>query len=106
MIELLTLLIFNSLLIVGIYNATDYELDVDLKPTNKNILWWVKWYTRKLPFWFTDPLHGCIMCMASVHGFYLFWIFNSATLSNIPIYIIYTFALSGLNSLIYGKFFK
>ena len=106
MIELLTLLIFNSLLIVGIHNAVDYELDVDLKPTNKNILWWVKWYTRNLPDWFTDPLHGCIMCMASVHGFYIFWIFNPASFDNIPIYIFYTFALSGLNKLIYGSFFK
>jgi len=106
MIEILTLLIFNSLLIVGIYNAVDYELDVDRKPTNKKILWWVKWYTRKLPSWFTDPIYGCIMCMASVHSFYIFWLFNSASLENIPIYIIYIFALSGLNSLIYGKLLK
>jgi len=106
MIELLTLLIFNSLLIIGIYNAVDYDLDVDSKPVSKKILWFVGWYTRKLPSWFTDPIYGCIMCMASVHGFYMFWLFNDASLDNIPFYIFYTFALSGFNSLIYGIFFK
>jgi len=106
MLELITLLIANSLFIIGIYNVVDYELDVNLKPTNKKILWWAAWYTRKLPSWFTNPVYGCIACMASVHGFYIFWSFNAATFDNIPIYIFYTFALSGLNSLIYGSFFK
>lgn len=106
MTELITLLIFNSLLIVGIYNAVDYDYDVDKKPTNKKILWWVSYYTRKFPKWTTNPIYGCILCMASFHSIYIYWFMYDFTIYNAVIYLFYIFALSGLNSLIYAKFFE
>lgn len=100
MIDLLTLVLFNSLYICGLYNSVYYELDVDKKPINKEILWWGRWYTRNLPNMLRKPLTECIICMASIHSF-PFWIFNDFNYLNLGIFILYIFALSGLNALIY-----
>ena len=106
MLELIMLLLFNSLLIVGIYNAVDYELDVDKKPINKKILWFVSWHTRNLSTWITNPIYGCILCMASFHSVYIYWFMYDFTIYNAVVYLFYIFALSGLNHLIYASFFK
>ena len=100
MIELLTLVFFNSLYICGLYNAVYYELDVNRKPINGEILWRVRWHTRKLPDILRKPLTECIICMASVHS-YPYWLFNELNYLNLGIFILYIFALSGLNGLIY-----
>lgn len=124
MIDLLCLLVLNSLAIIGIHNATYYELERSIKhirdavhskglkeietfhPTNKRILWFIPYYTQWLPEIIRTPLYECIKCMASVHGFYVFWIYIGEFSSLfVLIYIFYTFALSGLNTIIYEYIF-
>ena len=102
MTEILLLLIFNSLYIFGFYSATDYGLDVDKEPdpNDREMLWFIKWYLRNAPKWVQKPLFGCVMCMASVHS-WIYLLFNpELTLLNGATYIIYIFALSGLNAIV------
>lgn len=100
MTDLLLLLLFNCLYIFGFYNSTDYSVGVNDKYQEGEILGRLGYYTRNLPLWLRKPLLGCVMCMASIHS-YPFWIFNEVSLLNGGIYILYIFALSGLNAIIY-----
>jgi len=100
MIDLLTILAFNSLYIYGLWNSANYTLDVDNKPENKEIMWWLSYYTKDFHINLKKPIIGCIICMASLHS-YPFWFFNELTYLNVGVYILYIFALSGLNALIY-----
>ncbi len=96
------LLILNCLYIFGFSNATQYGLDVDNKPDPKDreLLWWVKWGLRNAPLWVQKPVFGCVVCMASVHS-WIYPVFNpELTILNGVTYIIYIFALSGLNALV------
>lgn len=102
MIDFLTLLIFNSLYIFGIYNALDYGVGVEGEYQEGEILGRLGYYARNLPGLLKKPLLGCVICMASIHS-YPFWIFNEATLLNGGIYILYIFALSGLNLIVYER---
>ena len=104
--ELFLLLLINSLYIVGFHKACDYEYDVHLKPINKMAMWWLPYYTKWLPQFIKTPLYDCMKCMSSIHGFYFFWFFKefSFTLENVIIYIFYTFALTGLNTIINEKY--
>ena len=99
MIETIILLIFNSLFIVGLYKSMDYEIDENGKPCNRMILWFIPHYTKWLPEVIQTPLYNCIKCMASIHGFYIFWYFYPFELKFVLLYIFYTFALTGLNSI-------
>lgn len=66
-------IILTSLWIWGFYYATrvQYSL-IELKFTQKEILWFVKWYGDKyLPEWIRKPLYDCPMCMASAHSLVL-----------------------------------
>lgn len=106
MLEILLLLLFNSLYIIGLWNSTDYSIqeDVDGRKTYKEgeILGKLGYHTRNLPEWLYKPLLGCVMCMASIHS-YPFWLINDFTLLNGCIWILYIFALSGLNLIIYER---
>jgi len=109
--ELISILLFNSVYIVGLYNAMDYDMiKIDdwsggkwgekEVPTKKQVLWFIPYYTQWLPQIIRTPLYDCINCMASIHGFYFYWFFFDFNFFNIFVWIFYTFALSGLNSII------
>ena len=88
MIEILLLLLLNSLYCLGFFICTDYGML--LEP--------VRHLEKYLGYWF-NPIAGCITCMASLHSwpylvmFGLDWIY--------PVYIL---ALAALNTLIYAKY--
>lgn len=108
LLDLICLLILNSLMITGIYNVVDFEYDKEGNPANKQFLWFIPYYTQWLPELIKTPLYDCIKCMASVHGTYIFWGWAYFTGNMTPvfilIYIFYTFALSGLNTIIHAWF--
>ena len=115
MVELIILLIFNSLLCFGVWNACFYERKVTgLKSSNedqcydysveetKGVLWFVdKWAKGK---WFYKPLCYCLPCMASFHSVYPYWTYmistNCININAVLFYPVYVLALSGLNYLI------
>lgn len=115
MIDLIILLILNSLYIIGFYNAVDYDrttvddwsndkLQQKEAIINKQFLWFIAYYTNWLPQLIKTPLYDCIKCMASIHSLYIYWAVYDFTLINLFIYFFYIFALSGLNAL-YEKYF-
>ena len=102
MIEILLLLLFNSLYIFGFFSATDYTETVDLTPdpNDREALWWIKWGLRNAPQWLQKPIFGCVVCMASVHSWVYPVFYPELTLINLVTYIIYIFALSGFNAIV------
>ena len=106
MIETLTLLLFNSLYIIGLWNSTDYSIETSVEGIERykegEILGKLGYHTRNLPSWLKKPLLDCVICMASIHS-YPFWLINDFTLLNGCIWILYIFALSGLNLIIYER---
>ncbi len=102
MIEILLLLIFNSLYIFGFSSATDYGLDVDKKPdpTDRELLWFIRWYLRKAPDYIQKPIFRCVICMGSLHSWPYLLFHHELTLLNGTTYIIYIFALSGFNAIV------
>ena len=100
MTELLLLLIFNSLYIFGFSSATEYGLNVDKEPNDKELLWFIRWYLRNAPDWIQKPIFGCVVCMASVHSWPYLLFNHELTLLNGATYIIYIFALSGFNAIV------
>lgn len=106
MTDLLTLLAFNSLYIFGLWNSVDYsakeDVDGNMKYKEGEIFGYLGYLSRKLPGWLSKPLLGCAMCMASIHSF-PYWLIYEVTLFNGCIWILYIFALSGLNLIIYEK---
>ena len=112
MIDILILLLLNSLLIFGFYNATKYDgWEADdaagaiIVPSHswRMILWWVRYYGIGLPDWIKKPLFNCPLCMASIHSIapYTIYLYESG----LPDYYMmlwpgYVLALSGLNAVI------
>lgn len=114
MIDLAILLLINSALCFGFYNAayyvpsksnlqagsaTDY---IEENEDVKGALWFIdKWAKDK---WFYKPLVGCPPCMASFHSIYPYWLVmyvtNNLSLTALAFYPIYILALSGINYLI------
>lgn len=101
MTEILLLLIFNSLYIFGFATSTEYGETVDKTPDPKDreLLWWIRWGLRNAPLWVQKPIFGCVVCMASLHS-WPYWIFTDLTLHSAITYIIYIFALSGINAIV------
>jgi hypothetical protein len=91
---MIELIIFNSLLIFGVYSAL--QKGMILEKLGDKI--------DELPEFYRKPLMSCPICMASVYGFPVYWGFYLLNPSNIfiaiIIYICYTFALAGLNYII------
>lgn len=107
MIDLIILLLLNSLYIIGFHNAVDYELDKDkITVIHKQVLWQFAYYTDWLPQLIKIPLYDCLKCMASLHSIIPYWVIGNYdfTLNNLFIYFFYIFALSGLNA-IYEAYF-
>ena len=117
MIDILILLLINSALCFGFWNACYYELspggieigseyDLEKKPTeSKGVLWFIEKWASK--YWFHKPICGCLPCMASFHSIYPYWTYmyaaNCINLNAILFYPVYILALSGLNYIINEK---
>jgi len=56
-----------------------------------------KWLNDKLPDWICDPLFACQMCMASVHGSLIFFLFIRYHIQWWPLFCV---SLCGLNFII------
>lgn len=90
MIEILLLLLLNSLYCVGFYICSDWGML--LEP--------VRWLEKYLGYWF-NPIAGCITCMASLHSWPYLVLFGLDW-----IYIPYILSLAALNTILYNKFFN
>ncbi len=103
--SILVLLILNSLYIFGFHNSTYYEQSIVYEDTifNKEILWRIRWHLRKSPAWIQKPVFDCVTCMASLHSFPYLIFHHELTLTNGATYIIYIFALSGLNKFVHDR---
>lgn len=98
MINIILLIIFNSLWIFGFHYCT-------LGPENPELLYFIR---KLLEAKITNkqilkPLINCYVCMSSVHGLFIFSIFHSHFGINWWILPFYCFALAGLNRLIIWK---
>lgn len=117
MINLILLLLFNSLVCFGFYNACLYipekiERNYDksdcyncfktVQEEVKGVLWFVEEWAKDK--WFYKPLCGCVPCMASFHSTYVYFTFlfvaDKMETGYFMIYPLYILALSGLNYLI------
>lgn len=107
---MITLLVINSLVCLGFWNACLYETKQVYNNNSskweteetKGVLWFIeKWAKGK---WFYKPLCGCLPCMASFHSTYVYWayiyIIGYISLNALLFYPIYILALSGLNYIV------
>lgn len=119
MTELIQLIFICSLWCLGFNYATLYtplmgqvndgEGIKELYPVDdkKEILWFIRYYTRNLPKCITKPLYGCLMCMGSLHGSLFYWayILNTPGRINgltIVLWVVVITAVSGMNRLLKG----
>ena len=114
MIDLAILLLINSAVCFGFWNAClyvpkkeavkiggDYNY-IEETPAVKGVLWRLeKWGQGK---WYYKPIGGCISCMASLHSIYPYWTYmymtNAININALLFYPVYILALSGVNYLI------
>jgi hypothetical protein len=100
MIDLLVLMLVNSLFICGLHISVCWD---------GMILAGAKKRLDTMPAWIKKPLYDCPVCMASVHSTYFFWLAGDCyfcwdigpTAYWITLYAGYVVALAGLNALIY-----
>lgn len=112
MTDIIILLLINSFLCFGFFNACHhvkagssiYENGITtiIGKDIKGVLWFIeKWAKDK---WFHKPLCGCLPCMASFHSIHPYWTYmyatNSININALLFYPVYILALSGLNYLI------
>lgn len=108
-IDVLVLLLFNSLLIIGLHRASVYYTGEDgsILEDTKGSLWRVRRYClgRFGDFW-SKPLITCPPCMASLHSTYVFWMwayFSGVSVYVAILYFMYIPALSGLTYIVNNK---
>lgn len=94
MIELLLLMLFNSLYIVGVYLATGQDMVFE-RPA--------RWIESKIPYWITKPLFNCPTCMASVHSILPFWMTYEVSKDTVMCYVLYVFALAATSTFMANK---
>lgn len=87
MIDILILLILNSFYCIGFKLST--EDGMILSNINK--------LENHIGYYWYKPIAGCITCMASLHSYPYLLMFGFDW-----IYIIYVFALAGLNTWLYN----
>ena len=96
--------ITTSLSIIGLYYATSYELDSKGNPTEKNVLWFVRFYVDKFigePY--GKPFILCPQCMASFWGLvFYFGVFRHSCngVHDGGMVIVFITVVSALNKLI------
>jgi len=117
MLDLFILLLINSALCLGFWNACFYKpskIDYSISgesafeeehPEIKGVLWFLeKWGQGK---WYYKPIGGCLPCMASFHSIYPYWTYmystNALNIHAVLFYPVYVVALSGVNYLIEGE---
>ena len=92
MIEILTILLLNTLYIFGLKASMNEGMILEAIPKQ------LKW----LPDWAKMPLFDCPICMSSGHSYIFPWLLlylgNGLTL--LWLYPIYVVALAGINSII------
>ena len=111
MLDLLILILINSALCFGFWNACLYEKeDLKFSPDDrkfipiysKGVLWRLEKF-GKGKFWY-KPIGGCLPCMASLHSIYPYWTYmystNALNIDAVLFYPVYILALSGVNYLI------
>lgn len=100
---MIELLLFASLWIFGVnFLITDERSFLswwDRKEDNNGVEIYnyliVDYYT---PSWIAKPLFNCVMCMASVHGTLVYWLFEPAP--SLHGWVFFCVALCGLNYII------
>ena len=115
MIDILILILINSALCFGFWNACLYvkektcigkseapECYPIIQEEQKGALWFIEKYSNGK--WFYKPLCGCLPCMASLHSIYPYWTYmyftDNLTIGALIFYPVYVLALSGVNYLI------
>ncbi len=75
MIEILLVLLFNSLAIIGLHYALQYD-EVHGEIFNQQVLWRIHYYAKKwLGEHWSKPFGGCVVCMASVWSLPVYFYF-------------------------------
>ena len=81
----LFMILINSLYIMGLYIAGSYEPD-DKARDHENILgWFHRWLRSRIGVFWTKPVIGCPVCMASLHTSYIYAIVS--ILISVPWYV-------------------
>ena len=96
MLDTLLLILFNSLLIFGLHYSMDYEKDA-FGNISGEIFFKFRLFIEKNISLLAKPLCSCVICMSSIHSFYVFWLFNDFGVTNIFTYVLYVPALAGFN---------
>lgn len=111
LIELMLMAVANSVIIAGWYKICYYELDEQkhagyslcktqeaILQDSKMILWRVrKFFSRFVSEWYMKPLFTCVICMASVHGTWFYWLCEPFTVESLKWWIPYLIGLAGYN---------
>lgn len=105
MIEILLVIVFNGIYILGFYNSCHYTKEEQTYTEkgslftktiiHKNILWFLPYFIQeKLKVnsnsFFLKPLYSCMPCMASIHSYIYFLFFDFSI-----VYFAYVLSLSG-----------
>ena len=82
MINLAAHLLFNALVIRGLWRAMSYSEDEEtggpLKESRMLLTGVRVWMQRTLGYFWSKPFVSCPACMASVHGTWYYWlVYNS-----------------------------
>jgi hypothetical protein len=91
MIDLILLMLINSLAIVGIYLSFGKEMIFFRLGL---------WVEKNIHYDLTKPLFNCPTCMASVHSVIPFWMTYELSYQTVLLYIIYVPALSAISTLV------
>jgi len=91
MIDLLILMLFNALMIVGIYLSTGNDMIFE-RPA--------RWIEGNINYTLTKPLFNCPTCMASVHSVLPYWYMTQYNTDALIIYLMYIPALAAMSTYI------
>jgi len=96
--------ITTSLFIIGLYNSTSYELNSKGEATEKNVLWFIRFYVDKyIKEPFGKPIILCPNCMASLWGSIVYLFVFNHDIDNFSDFInlcFFIFIVSALNNLL------
>lgn len=98
MTDLLLLLAFNILVILGIVQTIDSEMIFE-QPAD--------WVRERVTPWITKPVFDCVYCMSSLWGTIVFWVWmKEFTADNLTVWPFYLLALCGLSKLVMDNLVK
>jgi len=109
MINLAAHLLFNALVIRGLWRAMSYSEDeetgVPLTGT-KMLLTNVRlWFQRNLGYFWSKPFVSCVACMASVHGTWYYWLvyLPGLSLASVGLWLLWIPAVSTVAEYIHER---